>query len=916
MKKTGLLLLLTCVSSWFIYQNYQAAPNQQQTELQLPSGGNEENTALRKAWELQRLADPATGRIPEGISFLERQFVAQIPWATSSRSGGDWESRGPWNVGGRTRALAMDVTDENRLLAAGVSGGLWLSEDGGQSWTRRTGVDAHPGSVSIAQDTRPGKTNTWYYIAGEIYGNSASGAFAYFFGDGMYKSTDGGLNWSPIASTTGGNPHSFTTAFQTGWRVITSPTDTADVVYMALYGGIYRSADGGGSWTVVRGTSNLSTGAYFTDIAVTSTGVLYATLSSDGVHKGVWRSTDGVQWTEITPAIFPSTYDRIAIGINPDNENEVYFLGATPGSGHYNNYIGSDDWSSLWKYTYLSGNGSGAAGSWEDRTLNLPDTGTEFDRFASQGGYDLVVRVQPGTGSVFIGGTSLWRSTDGFTSPNNTRLIGGYKPGTTFPFFEIYPTHHPDLHDVLFLPSNPNVMLSASDGGLHRTEDCTAPTVNWTALNNGYQTAQLYTAIIDEKTPGDQRIIAGLQDNGNFYVNSSDPNAIWKQTINGDGGYGFFADDNSFAVLTIQLGRVAKCHIDANGNVTGFRRIDPIGPQESDYLFINPLAKDPSDQNILYHPAGHYLYRQNDLANIALTGAWDTIVQGWTKFPDSTLGQITAIAVSNKNPAHRVYVGTASRRIYRIDNAHTGTPTLQLLGNVSTGTNAYTSSIAVDPDNADRVIITFSNYGQYSIFLSENGGQNWKKVAGNLEISLGGGGAAPSIRWLRILPFPDGSRKYFCGTSAGLFSADTLLEHTVFEPGTQWKMEAPGLIGTSIVDAVSIRPSDGWVVAGTHGTGIYAAQFMPTVGNSSPFRNPVVQVFPNPASQYALFNWQEAPPGPVRLRLFNLQGQLLHSSNWTGNSGRIDLQGFGNGIYLYEIQGEGWKSTGRLVKSR
>ena len=127
------------------------------------------------------------------------------------------------------------------------------------------------------------------------------------------------------------------------------------------------------------------------------------------------------------------------MGINPNNENEVYFFGTTPGSGHYTKYIGSDDWTSLFKYTYLSGNGSGAGGQWEDRSANLPNTGTEFDQCAAQGGYDLVVKVQPGTGTVIIGGTNLWRSTDGFATSNNTTKIGGYKIGTTLPFFELYP---------------------------------------------------------------------------------------------------------------------------------------------------------------------------------------------------------------------------------------------------------------------------------------------------------------------------------------------------------------------------------------------------------------------------------------------------------------------------------------------
>ena len=71
---------------------------------------------------------------------------------------------------------------------------------------------------------------------------------------------------------------------------------------------------------------------------ITSDGVVYATLSSDGTGKGIWRSADGMEWTNIIPDGFGNVYGRTAIGINPSNENEVYFLTAeTENSGQYTN---------------------------------------------------------------------------------------------------------------------------------------------------------------------------------------------------------------------------------------------------------------------------------------------------------------------------------------------------------------------------------------------------------------------------------------------------------------------------------------------------------------------------------------------------------------------------------------------------
>jgi hypothetical protein len=903
------LIFISC--GYFLIQEKY---NSLATGLKMPSGASEENGKLRRAWDLKRLADPATGEIPKGIAFLERQFAASMEQGVAERSGQDWKLRGPYNYGGRTRALALDVNNEKKILAGGVSGGLWLSEDGGQSWQRKTPLNAHPGCVSIAQDVRAGKTDTWYYISGEFYGTSASGGNAFYMGDGMFKSTDGGNTWAPLGATDNGNQQTFTDVWQGGWRVVTDPVATEDVVYAATYGAIFRSNNGGTTWTVVRGSASASPYSYFTDIAVTSTGVLYATLSSDGSQKGIWRSTNGTTWYNITPAFMPNEYDRIVIGINPNNENQVYFFGTTPGSGHLTTYIESADWTSLYRYEYIAGNGTGVDGNWTDLSANLPSDGTEFDQCAAQGGYDLVVRVQPGTNNVFIGGTNIWRSTDGFSSPNNTTKIGGYKIGTTLPFFEIYPEHHPDVHELQFLPSNPNVLISGSDGGIHQTENCLAPFVEWSRLNNGYTTTQFYTAIFDKKAPNDSLLIGGLQDNGNFFVNSNNSNALWKQTVNGDGAFGAVGPNKDYFILSIQLGKVAKVELDDQGNVLAFRRIDPIGPQKGDYQFINPLVTDPNDPDILYLPAGRKLYRQNALSAITLTGEWDAISQGWTMFPDSlTTGSFSAVAVSEANPTHRVYLGSSNNKLFRIDNANTGTPTMVPLTSPISNTQAYVSCLAIDPSNADRVVLIYSNYSIYSIWLSENAGQNWKKVGGNLEAGTGGGGNAPSVRWLSMLPTSTGAIKYFCGTSTGLYSADSLTLHDSTHPGTQWSQEGADIIGSSVINFVDTRPSDGLVVAATHGIGIYTANFKPTVGNQDPQSSVQVKVSPNPALDIARFEIRGAQQEQVMLRMFDLNGKLVTEQKFQ-NKQEVGLTGLPAGVYIWEIRGKGWRETGKLAK--
>ena len=300
-------------------------------------------------WIYPRLVDPATGRIPDNIRKKELAFATTLPKANFPRRDNQWESRGPWNVGGRTRALGIDVNDESHYLAGAVSGGIWETEDAGQTWTKRTAADQLHAVTCLTQDTRPGHQNVWYYGTGEAYGASQSATGAYFLGDGLFKSTDNGKTWQPIASTADQTPAGFNSVWELVWNVATDPSiNSMDVVFAATYGNIFRSTNGGSSWTKVLGGGN----AYFTDVAVSSQGVAYATLSSGATGSGIWRSPDGTTWTNITSDSFPANYDRTVIGIDPNDENTVYFLSHTPGSGQLQlNYRGDEEWNSLWRYT-------------------------------------------------------------------------------------------------------------------------------------------------------------------------------------------------------------------------------------------------------------------------------------------------------------------------------------------------------------------------------------------------------------------------------------------------------------------------------------------------------------------------------------------------------------------------------------
>ena len=615
-----------------------------------------DNPAERVVWERIRLADPTTGEIPHNIRQKEMIFAKTLP-KSAALSKGTWLHRGPYNVGGRTRALAMDILDENILFAGGASGGMFRSTDGGQSWVMTTDPNQLHNVTCVSQDKRAGKENIWYFGSGELTGSSASGGEAYYGGNGIYKSVDGGLSWDSL-SVTATNTNGFDSNFDFIWNIKTDPSnDSLDVVYAATYGTIYRSENGGVTWVKELGGGS----TYYNNIEVTSTGEVYATLSSDGLDKGIWHSVDGQNWTNITDSLFPPIYGRIAIGVNPSNENEVYFLAAeTDNHGqHTDVFFNGETWTSLWKY-------DSSDSSWVNLSSNIPaNQSTSFDNFNAQGGYDLLVKVHPtDPNTVYIGGTNLWRSSDGFTTPNNTMIIGGYFIGSVEGDgnWGVYPNHHPDQHDLLFLPSDANVILSATDGGVFKSNDTFADTVEWTSLNNGYYTSQLYGVSISRNANSDV-MYGGFQDNGNFVTFDPSVQAIWNMPFNGDGCFGGIADNEEDFYLTIQRGVMYKMKLDKNGERLAFNRMDPVSVDSNDYMFINPLVMD-KNSDILHMAAGNKLWRNNDISNVPYNNSHAKNDFGWEMFSD-TIPNPTMIITTIKtsvNPANVVYLGTKYKR--------------------------------------------------------------------------------------------------------------------------------------------------------------------------------------------------------------------------------------------------------------
>ena len=304
-----------------------------------PEDGIDDDVSARQEQETARTKDPAINAVPTERLIQARRIkdrlVAQRANLIKSAntpgvvapvaSLGDiaWNERGPSNVGGRTRALMFDLNDAGngykKVFAGGVGGGLWVTTDitaSPVSWTKINDFFENIAISCIAQN--PVNHLEMYAGTGEGFYNGDA-----IQGLGVWKSTDGGVNWTRLIST----------SFYTNINAVA--VDKNGSVYLAARDfGIMKSADGGSSWS----TAISSTGA--ADVQMAANGDVYA---SDGVFSAghIYVSDFAVNgantgnagtWTNITPntsgAITPATTSwwRIKLALAPGDANTVYAL--------------------------------------------------------------------------------------------------------------------------------------------------------------------------------------------------------------------------------------------------------------------------------------------------------------------------------------------------------------------------------------------------------------------------------------------------------------------------------------------------------------------------------------------------------------------------------------------------------------
>lgn len=434
----------------------------------------------------------------------------------------DWEELGPNNVGGRTRSILVDRENSNRLYAAGVTGGVYISDNGGNYWTPYA-FNEEFSSLSVGRITQT-VNGTFFISTSEPRHGSNSGQVGGFVpGVGIYKIED--WNAPPVHLTS-------TQDWEVINHLIAHPVN-ANQIFACLDtyqgGGVYVSNNNGDTWTAISGLG----GQTAFDLRFSADNNVYATAGTK-----IYKSSDGgasfVQLTD--PIVQQSTPTRRLVACAPSDNNIVYTV-MTSG-GQLTRVAKSTD----------------AGDTWSE----IAPGGTTFlDIFGqnNQAWYDACLIVDPDNKDrIFVGGVSLWSYSDDdgwiqLDNSNNNALNPYYI--------------HADKHTFTFDPANPSILYVGTDGGIFRTNNAHADNPNFFSANFGYNVTQFYS--VGASRAG--RVLGGTQDNSTPYMDYSGNTLQEGQVLfGGDGTYADISDiDPNIIFLGSQNNNMARS---SNGGET------------------------------------------------------------------------------------------------------------------------------------------------------------------------------------------------------------------------------------------------------------------------------------------------------------------------------------------------------------
>jgi hypothetical protein len=565
---------------------------------------------------------------------------------------------------------------------------------------------------------------------------------------------------------------------------------------------------------------------------------------------------------------------RVVFGCAPSDPTVVYALVASGLISATNNFH--------YYYCYHILRSADKGVTWIKK--NLPTDLTSGTNFASIAWHALDIAVDPNDpNSVFIGGLDVQKTTDGGDSWSRVSdwSLMYYGGGPQYV--------HADQHIMLYNPGSSSELVLGCDGGVFYTASANTVSPSFEQRNLDYNTLQFYSADLKNQA-GSTNLIGGLQDNGCLYYNTL-PVTINDMVSGGDGAFCFF--DRTSVSYSISSVYYNVYYVQNNGSYSGY-----LGDWGSG-IFVNPVDYDHRNK-ILYANACDFIGNRLDyyLKLSDVTGAGNGTFK---KLGTTTNTWFSAVKISPYSPATNatLFMGTQSGRLFKVTNAALTPVTTEI-----TGSNFPVGNIAsVDVGKSeDTLLVVFSNYGVPSVFLTNDGGQNWINVEGNLPDM--------PVRW--GIFHPQNNQQVMLATETG-----TWVTNNIQEPTVTWIPVLDGLANVR-VDMLNIRTSDNTVVAATHGRGLFTSHWDVITGIGKKSLQ-AFSVYPNPAKDFLNITFENQENLEVTVRIFDPSGKAVREMTPVHGSGpvveQISFSGLPSGIYFVSLYGNGKRlATEKIVK--